>query len=816
MSRTVTAYARWIDRHRYRVLVASLVVAVVGAWFASQLSVEADLSYLLPPSAPSVRELRAIERRAQVLGTVMVAVEASDSHARARAARMLRERFEKLPAGMISSITFDDSVARRFAWDHRWLAASLADLTAARDALHAELSEARLRANPLYVDLDDPAPPQRADVSKLRERLRDAQRAKDAPGELVSADERAQLMVLRTAYPSGDIDRDQRLLDAVAATIAAVRVDVPGVDIGMAGDVVLTVAEHDAILDGMLLAVGVTVGLVLLGLVLFYRSAIAVAALSWSLMVGAIVTFGFARLAVGHLNLATAFLSSIVIGNGINFGIILLARYMEPRAEGTDDVTALAAAIQSTLPGTLAAALTAAVAYGSLTLTAFRGFRDFGIIAGVGILPCWVAAYTVLPALIAVAARAGRLRPRKGPPALRLLARLAPRAPLGRIIVMLVVTLAAGAATWRYLGGDPFESDFRNLRSSSAAISSEDHWMDVVDHGFGQGISGGFVITVESREEAAPLVARLRALDDGVPKYKKLFSRISSLDDIVPADQPARIAVLAELRDMLSDAAIDELDPEDRADARALRPPADLREIRDQDLPDEIAWPYTEIDGSRGRIILAMPGWGYDNWNAHDIVRFAHDVRALDLGPHVLLGGSSFVFADMLELVDHDGPIATLAAAVGAILLVLAIVGRRRHGLVTVACGITGTLAMLALCSVFGVRVNFLDFVALPITIGIGVDYAVNIAARDRAEPALGARELLVRTGGAVLLCSFTTMVGYGSLLLSRNQGIRSFGTAAIIGEATCLVVALVFAPALLGAYRRSRPLTPSTIETSR
>ena len=79
MSRTVTAYARWIDRHRYRVLVASLVVAVLGAWFASQLSVEADLSYLLPPSAPSVRELRAIERRAQVLGTVMVAVEASDS-----------------------------------------------------------------------------------------------------------------------------------------------------------------------------------------------------------------------------------------------------------------------------------------------------------------------------------------------------------------------------------------------------------------------------------------------------------------------------------------------------------------------------------------------------------------------------------------------------------------------------------------------------------------------------------------------------------------------------------------------------------------
>ncbi len=816
MSPRITAYARWIDRHRHRIVVASIAIAALGVWLASQLTVEADLSYLLPPSAPSVRDLRAIETRARVLGTVMVAVEAADPELRARAARTLRDRLATLPGGMISSVTFDDRVARRFAWDHRWLAATVADLTAARDALRTELDDARLRANPLYVDLDDAPPPPRTDVTKLRDRLREAERARDAPGELVSADGRVQLMVLRTAYPAGDIDRDQRLLDAVAATIAVVRADVPGVEIGMAGDVVLTVAEHDAILDGMLLAVGATVGLVLLALILFYRSMFAVAALSWSLVVGAIVTFAFARLAVGHLNLATAFLSSIVIGNGINFGIILLARYMEERTGGTDDVTALASAIHATLPGTLAAVLTAAVAYGSLTLTAFRGFRDFGIIAGVGILPCWIAAYTVLPALIAIAARAGRLRPRLGRPAGWLLGWLAPRAPRGRVIAMVVVTLVAGAATWSYLAGDPFESDFKNLRSSSPAIAEESHWMETVDHGFGQGISGGFVITVETRAEVAPLLTRLHAVDRGVAEDRKLFSRVSSLDDIVPVDQVARLAVLAELRGMLTDAAIDELAPEDRAEARSLRPPADLRALRDEDLPEELAWPYTEIDGTRGRIILAMPGWGYDNWNAHDIVRFARDVRGLELGPHVLLGGSSFVFADMLELVDRDGPIATLASAIGAILLVLVIVGRRRHGLVTIACSVTGTLGMLAVCSALGVRVNFLDFVALPITIGIGIDYAVNLAARDRAEPTLGARELLARTGSAVLLCSFTTMVGYGSLLLSRNQGIRSFGTAAIVGEATCLAAALLFAPALLGAYRRSRTRTPSTIETSR
>jgi predicted RND superfamily exporter protein len=118
-----------------------------------------------------------------------------------------------------------------------------------------------------------------------------------------------------------------------------------------------------------------------------------------------------------------------------------------------------------------------------------------------------------------------------------------------------------------------------------------------------------------------------------------------------------------------------------------------------------------------------------------------------------------------------------------------------------------GLVLMLTGAWLLGLRVNFLDFVALPITIGIGIDYAANLAARDRHDGNLGSRELLASTGSAVLLCSFTTMVGYGSLLLSLNQGIRSFGAAAILGEATCLGAALLFAPALLRARRR----TPST-----
>ena len=65
---------------------------------------------------------------------------------------------------------------------------------------------------------------------------------------------------------------------------------------------------------------------------------------------------------------------------------------------------------------------------------------------------------------------------------------------------------------------------------------------------------------------------------------------------------------------------------------------------------------------------------------------------------------------------------------------------------------------------------------------------------------------MLAATGPAVALCSFTTVVGYASLLFSENQGIRSFGLSALIGELTCVFAALVLAPVLLDLPGRRRP----------
>jgi predicted RND superfamily exporter protein len=203
---------------------------------------------------------------------------------------------------------------------------------------------------------------------------------------------------------------------------------------------------------------------------------------------------------------------------------------------------------------------------------------------------------------------------------------------------------------------------------------------------------------------------------------------------------------------------------------------------------------------------VATVGAGFDLWRTEDLERFVRAFRSLSLGQDLVVGGSAFIQHDIVQSVYRDGAGATVAAALGALVVVITVLGATRHALVTLVCGASGVLLLLAAAGTLGIKVNFLDFVALPITIGIGIDYAINIAARHRAEGDETSRRSLTSTGPAVALCSFTTIVGYASLFFSSNQGIRSFGKAALLGELTCVAAALVLAPALLDLFRKRAP----------
>jgi len=127
---------------------------------------------------------------------------------------------------------------------------------------------------------------------------------------------------------------------------------------------------------------------------------------------------------------------------------------------------------------------------------------------------------------------------------------------------------------------------------------------------------------------------------------------------------------------------------------------------------------------------------------------------------------------------------------------------------------VLGVGLMMGLLAWSDARLSFSNFVVLPITFGVSADYAINVLRRYQTEGSAQARVALANTGGAVGLCSATTIIGFGSLLAAENQALFSFGVFAAVGEVATLATTVLVLPAALAMYEcfreeRSRCLLP-------
>jgi predicted RND superfamily exporter protein len=112
-------------------------------------------------------------------------------------------------------------------------------------------------------------------------------------------------------------------------------------------------------------------------------------------------------------------------------------------------------------------------------------------------------------------------------------------------------------------------------------------------------------------------------------------------------------------------------------------------------------------------------------------------------------------------------------------------------------------------------KLNFCNFVAFPITFGIGVDYAVNVVSRYVQDGERDVSGAVRSTGAAVGVCSMTTIIGYSSLLLAKNRALYLFGLTAVLGEIACLTAAVVALPALLVVLSRLKRSGPELAVSS-
>jgi hypothetical protein len=472
-------------------------------------------------------------------------------------------------------------------------------------------------------------------------------------------------------------------------------------------------------------------------------------------------------------------------------------------------------AVAQTWLATLTAALAAGVSYASLLSTDFRGFNQFGLIGGLGMALSWISAYAVTPSLVLAWERRAPI-PRTGqrparPLFTQLVSWLVTGWPRITVVVAVLISIAAVGFIVRY-SGDPIEYDFRNLRDPSALREGGPGWWDDrVDELHGGHLSPT-VLLARDADEARAVAAALEAHVRQTPGTH--LGEIVSIAELVPADQERKLTVIRELERLATPENLSFLPPDKRVVVEKVLPRGGVQPFGPADLPAQLRLALSEVDGRIGTPVLVYPAPDMNEWNGREVLAFAAELRSVPLPrADIPMASSMLVFADVLHAIRSDGPRATLLSLLGVVALVVIafVVGGRAHGgaaasrwrpltdagWVLVSLGV-GVLWFGGLAGALHARLNMLNFIALPITFGIGVDYATNVFQRRRVDDARSISSVLRTTGGAVALCSLTTIIGYASLLVARNQALFSFGVLAVLGEVACLAAALFALPAVL------------------
>jgi predicted RND superfamily exporter protein len=113
----------------------------------------------------------------------------------------------------------------------------------------------------------------------------------------------------------------------------------------------------------------------------------------------------------------------------------------------------------------------------------------------------------------------------------------------------------------------------------------------------------------------------------------------------------------------------------------------------------------------------------------------------------------------------------------------------------------------LAFMHVADQKLNLMNLIAIPLLIGIDVDYGIFLvslarkARRDGTSPV----DAMASSAHAICISAFSTILGFGSLVTTSVPAIRSLGWAMSVGVATCLFATLfLLAPILILRGRKA------------
>lgn len=629
-------------------------------------------------------------------------------------------------------------------------------------------------------------------------------------GCLIDDGRRFLLMMAKPVRPAQDLEFDRYLVTSVEELVDAVSRDwieesgersAPRVE--FTGGYVVALDDARLITSDMVVGLVSSLAGVMVLFLLAFRSRAALVYAFFPLVTGLALTFAFGAVALGRINSLTSAFGGLVIGLGIDFVIVLYARYIEERQRGTCHTEAVDAMGRFTGVGVLLGAVTTAATFYSFLVTDFVGLRELGLLTGTGILLLVVTVYLMLPAMLTLIQQKIRL---DRPLCLRsfgadILCRAALSRPRRTIIVGLILTalLAVGV---RRLGWD---DDFRNMRSGdNRAIELRQEVMDAFDLRFSP-----MVLRFDGADEAEVL-AKCRAI---LPELENLVDGenlvgVDTIADVVPPERVQRELIarldaaepFLEGLDVRFEAALRKAGLNPRAfqqgidhlvTALSRREPLSLSDLNGTPLARVVERYVAEGDGEVSSAIYCYPPVGEWRRGASPALQ-----ELLARHPGAVLAGPNVISAELRKIVWDDAVAAAILGIVIVFALMWADLGSPFRALLALVPLFVGMVWMLGGMALIGLRLNFFNIFVLTMIVGIGVDYGIHLL--HRWNESGGDPTAISETAKAIAVAALTTMVGFGSLVLSHYPGLRSVGGTAILGALSTAVLSITLLPVLL------------------
>lgn len=563
-----------------------------------------------------------------------------------------------------------------------------------------------------------------------------------------------------------------------------------------------------------------------------------------TLIVGLVWTAAFAAAAIGHVNLVSICFAILFIGLGVDFSIHLGMQYAHLRNQGVGHAQALDGGVRAVGSSLVLCTATTAIGFYCFVPTDYLGVAELGLVSGTGMVIILILTLTLFPALLTVWQGTDRDGGEEG--SLRFASQsfhwIDQHAAWVRRSAL--VAAVGGACLLPFADFDP---DVVKLRDPST--ESVQAFADLLDQNdvSSPWFANALAPDLESAEplraklKQLPEVAEIVTLTDFVPKdqeeKREILEDLAFIFEVVPVldgtEEPTpedQVAALRDLRDFLvampdlgeSDlaASVDllraqldqliariELDEDPSVALAALeeallgRLPAQMTLLRSAFTPDPVTLDSLPAD-LRERMIAPDGRARIQIFPAQHLGR-EEALEQFALAVSGAVESPTGLAVNLVEFsrVTVESLTQALFIAVGLIATLLLILWRRvRETLLVLTPLALGAILTVATTVLVGLSFNFANIIVLPLMLGIGVDSAIHLVHRARAEQLAVGGLMGTTTARAVFFSAITTVVSFGTLTFSSHGGMASLGALLVIAMSFTLLSNLVVLPAILAA----------------